>query len=115
MSNVIFDGSKEESVEPASSSVEVLQEFKQFFNDLEFKVLVGLKNYEVNNDRWPTFRELAGFMGENPDNVQPRLSELRHGHAVVACGKRACSESGHNRSVTVFKPADHVLERLEKQ
>jgi hypothetical protein len=114
MTDVIFDGSdtqdsKPENQKNVTTSGEVLQRFKKFFNDLEYRTLVALRNYYTVNDEWPTWRELADYMDEKPENIQPRLSELRESQTVVTAGKRPCSESDHNTSVNTFKPVHEKL------
>ncbi len=116
MTDVIFDGSKQEEKskpENRTTSGEVLQRFKKFFNDLEYRTLVALKNYYTVNDEWPTWRELAVFMDEKPENIQPRLSELRESQTVMTAEKRVCSESDHDTSVNTFKPVHETLSKVE--
>ena len=87
----------------SQTSREVLASYREFFNDLEYKTLVALQNYKVVNEEDPMWRELADFMDEKPENIQPRLSELRDAQAVTTAGKRPCSKSDHNTSVNTFK------------
>lgn len=113
MTDVIFDGSKqkeESNPENCTTSGEVLQRFKKFFNDLEYRTLVALRNYYTVNDEWPTWRELASYMDEKPENIQPRLSELRESQTVTTGEKRPCSESDHDTSVNTFKPVHSSLQ-----
>jgi len=84
-------------------SREVLANFKDYFNELEYQTLIGLNNYYVAKEAWPTWRELAHFMDEKPENIQPRLSELRDAQAVITHDKKPCSKSDHNRKVNTFK------------
>lgn len=119
MNDVIFDGSKQKNSKPEdnrTTSGEVLQRFKKFFNDLEYRTLVALKNYHSVNGEWPTWRELAAFMDEKPENIQPRLSELRESQTVTTAEKRVCSKSDHDTSVNTFKPVQSSLqESFSKQ
>jgi len=114
MTDVIFDCSEQSNdktkPEDSTTSGEVLQRFKKFFNDLEYRTLVALRNYFTVNERWPTWRELASYMDEKPENIQPRLSELRESQTVITAGKRPCSESDHNTSVNTFKPVHGKLQ-----
>ncbi|MFB6208520.1 MAG: hypothetical protein ABEJ56_00085 [Candidatus Nanohaloarchaea archaeon] len=89
-------------------SQDVLNQFKDFFNELEFRTFVALHNYYVARGEWPTWREVADFMDEKPENIQPRISNLRDRHAVITAGKRPCKKSNHNRAVNTFKPVMHL-------
>jgi len=87
----------------SKTSRKVLASFKEYFNELEYQTLIGLNNYHVAKDEWPTWRELSDFMDEKPENIQPRLSELRDAQAVRTHDKKPCSKSDHNRKVNTFK------------
>jgi len=90
-------------IELSQTSRKVLASYKDFFNELEYQTLVALQNYKVAKDEHPTWRELADFMDEKPENIQPRLSELRDAQAVTTHDKRRCKKSDHNTSVNTFK------------
>jgi len=107
MTDVIFDA-KKDSKDVDQVSKDTLQSKKEFFNNLQYKALVGLRNYFNVHGEWPTARELSRFIGQNKDNIKPRLSALQDMHVVFKNGKRECSVSDNSISVNTFKLRDDL-------
>lgn len=92
-------------------SKEVYTKLKPILNEAESKVFIALSNYYTSEDEWPTYKELADFMGMDKNTVQPRLNELREDRMVVENGdKRPCNVSDHNISVNTWKIKDKFRE-----
>lgn len=91
----------------------VYQKFQNFFEDtLKWKTWVGIQNYYNTKDEWPTTQELADFLDESRDNIQPRTSELNESMAIEKHEKRPCKSenTSHNISVTTWKMPNHFLD-----
>jgi len=105
MGDVIFDASdsQESNDQTEEISKNIHQDFQDYFNNLQWKVFTGIANYHTAKDEWPTYRELAKFMDEDKNNVQPRLNYLRNRQFVTTAEKRECQVSDHDRKVSTYK------------